>query len=50
MSEAMMKAMESSRGEIAKRGKGRNVILKGRISEPKKALGIEVDDDDDMPF
>ncbi len=36
--------------EIVKRGKGRYVVLKDRISEAKKALGIEVDDDDDMPF
>ena len=36
--------------EIVKKGKGRYVVLKDRISEAKKALGIEVDDDDDMPF
>ena len=36
--------------EILKKGKGRYVVLKDRISEAKKALGIEVDDDDDMPF
>lgn len=36
--------------EIVKKGKGRYVVLKDRISEAKKALGIGVDDDDDMPF
>lgn len=36
--------------EILKKSKGRYVVLKDRISEAKKALGIEVDDDDDMPF
>mgnify|MGYP000802018680 CR=1 FL=1 len=36
--------------EILKKGKGRYVVLKDRISEAKKALGIEVDDDDEMPF
>ena len=36
--------------EILKKGKGRYVVLKDRISEAKKALGMEVDDDDDMPF
>lgn len=36
--------------EIVKKGKGRYVVLKDGISEAKKALGIEVDDDDDMPF
>ncbi len=36
--------------EILKKGKGRYVVLKDRISEAKKALGIEVDDNDDMPF
>lgn len=36
--------------EIVKKGKGRYVVLKDRISEAKKALGIEVDEDDDMPF
>lgn len=35
--------------EIVKKGKGRYVVLKDRISEAKKALGI-VPDDDDMPF
>ena len=34
--------------EIVKKGKWRNVILKGRISEAKKALGIEADEDDDL--
>ena len=34
--------------EIVKKGKGRYVVLKDRISEAKKALGIEVDEDDDL--
>ena len=34
--------------EIVKRGKGRYVVLKDRISEAKKTLGIEVDEDDDL--
>ena len=35
--------------EIAKKGKGRYVVLKERLVEAQKALGI-VPDDDDMPF
>ena len=34
--------------EIVKKGKGRYVVLKDRISEAKKALGMEVDEDDDL--
>lgn len=34
--------------EIVKRGKARYVVLKDRISEAKKALGMEVDEDDDL--
>ena len=34
--------------EIVKKGKGRYVVLKDRISEAKKALGIDVDEDDDL--
>ena len=34
--------------EIVKKGKGRYVVLKDRISEAKKALGIEADEDDDL--
>lgn len=34
--------------EIVKKGKGRYIVLKDRISEAKKALGIEVDEDDDL--
>ena len=35
--------------EIVKKGKGRYVVLKERLVEAQKALGI-VPDDDDMPF
>ena len=35
--------------EIVKKGKGRYVVLKERLVETQKALGI-VPDDDDMPF
>lgn len=38
----------SSIYEIVKKGKGRYVVLKDRISEAKKALGIEADEDDDL--
>ena len=38
----------SSMYEIVKKGKGRYVVLKDRISEAKKALGIDVDEDDDL--
>lgn len=34
--------------EIVKKGKGRYVVLKDRIAEAKKALGIEADEDDDL--
>lgn len=34
--------------EIVKKGKGRYVVLKERLSDAKQALGIETDDD--MPF
>ena len=34
--------------EIVKKGKGRYVVLKDRIAEAKNALGIEVDEDDDL--
>ena len=34
--------------EIVKKGKARYVVLKDRISEAKKALGMEVDEDDDL--
>ena len=35
--------------EIVKKGKGRYVVLKERLVEVQKALGI-FPDDDDMPF
>ena len=34
--------------EIVKKGKGRYVVLKDRLSDAKQALGIETDDDDDL--
>ena len=34
--------------EIIKKGKGRYVVLKDRLSDAKQALGIETDDDDDL--
>ena len=34
--------------EIVKKGKGRYVVLKERLSDAKQALGIETDDDDDL--
>lgn len=34
--------------EIVKKGKGRYVVLKDRIAEAKQALGIEINDDDDL--
>lgn len=34
--------------EIVKKGKGRYVVLKDRLSDAKQALGIESDDDDDL--
>lgn len=34
--------------EILKKGKGRYVVLKDRLSDAKQALGIETDDDDDL--
>ena len=34
--------------EILKKGKGRYVVLKERLSDAKQALGIETDDDDDL--
>lgn len=34
--------------EIVKKGKGRYVVLKDRLSDAKQALGIETGDDDDL--
>lgn len=34
--------------EIVKKGKGRYVVLKERLSDAKQVLGIETDDDDDL--
>lgn len=34
--------------EIVKKGKGRYVVLKDRLPDAKQALGIEINDDDDL--